>query len=374
MQELNFENLGNVEGGIYLSFYVHDLKQSLNDITQKPNIQGSLSSLYDQPKRCIVIVKGKSTQNYHRFAACLVPPRWVPFNDPKTFQGRFPNRLGVMKVLGKIATAALGRELQDVQLGEYECRMLPLAPSNTKGSIRDFCSVFVCCWKKSQDFFGLGVKFKQRRHILRLKTANVFQEKQKEEVFLGLNWWKTTLWYPLRQRHKQPIEALNCCWSSSLLHRDTTQKRQKILDPPELPWELAAWGLCFVEHCFFFESLEQAGKKGLLWWMFRYGFLRAIFAKCRFKTQNWKTFHPQSVQRIAAVSCDHSGRWCMINKWRKSQWESKIPKSSPPNTSKNVPVFTTEDWWWFFFLNSLCFSKAFPKKGLPSVKLYTLED
>lgn len=41
--------------------------------------------------------------------------------------------------------------------------------------------------KTSQDFFGLGVKFKQKKHILRLKTANVFQENQKEEVFLGLN-------------------------------------------------------------------------------------------------------------------------------------------------------------------------------------------
>lgn len=233
--------------------------------------------------------------------------------------------------------------------------MLPLAPSITKGSIRDFCYVFVCCWKNISGFFRIRGEIQTKKTHSQIENCKCLPGKPKRRGVFGIELMENNSligkksFHPLRRRHKQPIEAPNCCWSSSLLHRDTTQKRQQILDPPALPVRTCSLRAVFCRKLFFFESLEQAGKKGLLWWMFRYGFLRAIFPKCRFKTQNWKTFHPQSVQRIAAVSCDHSGRWCMINKWRKSQWESKIPKSSPPNTSENVPVFNTGEWWWFFF-------------------------
>ena len=144
MQELNFENLGKAfEGGIYLSIFLCALylKQSLNDITEKPKIQGSLSSLYDQPKRCIVIVKGKSPKNYHRFAACLVPRRWVSFNYPR----KIPQPPGRDEGTWENCHGRLEERIARGANCECECRMLPVAPSNTKGSIRDFCYVFVCC-------------------------------------------------------------------------------------------------------------------------------------------------------------------------------------------------------------------------------------
>ena len=54
----------------------------------------SQGSLHYQPKQCSII--REILQNYHTFALNLIPPKWVPFNDPwynPTNLGSIMNRL-----------------------------------------------------------------------------------------------------------------------------------------------------------------------------------------------------------------------------------------------------------------------------------------
>ena len=91
MQELNFENFGKAfEGGICLFMCIISKPKSQRHNPKSQNLGVIIWPTQTMHCHC----QGQIPQNYHRFAACLVPPRWVSFNDPQNFLGKIPQPPG----------------------------------------------------------------------------------------------------------------------------------------------------------------------------------------------------------------------------------------------------------------------------------------
>ena len=182
---------------------------------------------------------------------------WYPEDgSPLITPENSPTAWAWWRYLGKLPRPPWGENCKTCQLRMW---MSDVAISTVHYKRKH--SWFLLCFcmllkKHLRIFFGLGVKFKQKNTFSDWKLQMSSRKTKRRGVF-GIELMENNSligkksFHPLRQRHKQPIEAPNCCWSSSLLHGDTTQKCQKILDPLNYPWELAAWGVCFVENCFF---------------------------------------------------------------------------------------------------------------------------
>ena len=79
--------------------------------------------------------------------------------------------------------------------------------------------------KKSQDFFGFRGELQAKKTHSQIENCKCLPGKTKRRGVFRIELMENNSligkksFHPLRHGHKQPIEAPNCCWSSSLLHR-----------------------------------------------------------------------------------------------------------------------------------------------------------